>query len=172
MKRIGKGEFTTAYLLDSGKVLLESRDAIKECMANEWFPSCRLFPKVEYAPAGLRPARDGYQHYMMDYYPYTRSLKAALEPRQWALYKALRDCHANTPWTGREHPLDWMRDLLAKFRKKYPQFRRQYNQLFEAWEATRNYSERVLFEISPRNVRVHNGKLVLMDCFFIREARR
>ncbi|WMX18609.1 hypothetical protein [Aeromonas phage 1233] len=171
MKRIGKGEFTTAYLLDSGKVLLESRDAIKECMANEWFPSCRLFPKVEYAPSGLRPERDGYQHYLMDYYPNTRSLKGALEPRQWALYQALRDCWNNTFFGFGKHPLDWMREFLDRFRKEYPQFRRQHKQLFEAWEATRNYSELVLFEISPRNVRAHNGKLILMDCFFIRERR-
>jgi hypothetical protein len=39
--------------------------------------------------------------------------------------------------------------------------------MLDALDACANYGNDVCFEISPRNVAVKNGKLVLMDCFFM-----
>ena len=37
-------------------------------------------------------------------------------------------------------------------------------------QGLRDYGEDICFEISPRNVAVDNGKLILLDCFFKRSA--
>jgi hypothetical protein len=42
----------------------------------------------------------------------------------------------------------------------------------DAVEACANYGSDVMFEISPRNVAVHNGNLILLDCFFIKSKLR
>ena len=163
MKRIGNGTFTTAYLKDARTVLLKSEDPIKECMANGWFPSCRLFPKVKYA--GLENTKEGFAWYEMKYMAPSRSLKRELDPDQWALYKAIRWSWLNVGW-GTKSGFDWTYKMLANLKKHYPQYKRQHRQLLEAWEATMNYGSDIAFEISPRNVRAVNGKLVLLDCFF------
>ena len=40
--------------------------------------------------------------------------------------------------------------------------------MIEALEACGNYGSDVAFEISPRNVAVKDGKLILLDCFFMK----
>lgn len=80
-KLIGKGMFTKAYLLDSGKVEIHSVDPVKECMALWGFGDSYLWPILE---------SKGDEIYTMDYLPKTPSLKNSLEPRQYQLYSALR----------------------------------------------------------------------------------
>jgi len=41
------------------------------------------------------------------------------------------------------------------------------NSLQEAIDACANYGSDIKFEISPRNVAVKNGNLILLDCFFV-----
>lgn len=163
LKRIGKGAFTTAYLKDERTVLLKSKDPIKECMANGWFPSCRLFPKVYFANLDATP--DGFAWYEMKYMAQSRSLKSDLDPDQWELYKAIRWAWMTVDYDT-ECGFDWTHKMLISFEKQYPQYRRQHRQILAAWEAARKYGSDIAFEISPRNVRAVRGKLVLLDCFF------
>ena len=41
-----------------------------------------------------------------------------------------------------------------------------------ALDACGNWSTNVMFEISPRNIAVDNGQLVLLDCFFLPEYKK
>jgi len=155
MKKIGKGCFTTAYLLDSGKVLLKSTDPIKECMSLGWFPNSELFPVIE--------PTDKVGEYLTTYYPKTSSLKTELEPYYWMLYKHLKwtyksySYHECTPYST------WFK-AFTELSVEYPI---EGKVLLEALDACSNYSNEVSFESSPRNVRAVNGKLLLLDCFFI-----
>ena len=75
LKKIGKGTFTTAYLMDDKKtVLLKSTCPIKECMACGWYPDSYLFPEVN--------PTNKYNEYTMAYYPRVSSLKNTLSARQ------------------------------------------------------------------------------------------
>lgn len=155
-KLIGKGAFTKAYLLDSGKVELHSADPVKECMALWGFGDSYLWPIIE---------RIDDEVYTMDYLPKTPSLKASLEPRQYQLYKALRSL---APLLGFGRPKDWeyMQHWYNEFQSLPEEFEEEKQALCDALDALANYGQDIQFEISPRNVRAVNGKLCLLDCFF------
>ncbi len=154
MKLIGKGAFTRAYLKDNRTVLLKSRDPIKDCMASGFFPECKLFPKV---------TRVDLNTYEMKYYPRTTSLKNNLKPRQWEYYKQLRKAFNNIVLVS-SNSMCYLDRLLSYISYKYLR-----EAIAEAYWACRNYG-RVCFEISPRNVAVHKGNLVLLDVFFNPDA--
>ncbi len=159
LKRIGRGLFTTCYRLDANTVMLKSSDPIKECMALGWFPVSEHFPLVTCVTDGI---------YKMQYFPKTASLKKNLDADQWQLYKHLKDLF-NTFWLPNDRAcrrLAW----LKHFDNLPEQFSSTREALQEAIDAIGNYGEDVCFEISPRNVRACNGKLILLDCFFLYSA--
>jgi len=151
MELIGKGSFTKCYLLPcKKKVLLETDDPVKECIGNGWFPNTPLFPKLETTDKG----------YLCKYYPKVRSLKKALKPSEYEKYKDLRDIFTNN-WGGIKGYSHCRRDL-GKVKNKTMR-----KHLLDAVDSLANYGDDMCFEISPRNVAVNNGKLVLLDCFFM-----
>lgn len=155
LKKIGKGAFTTAYKRNDGKVLLQSVDPIKECMAHGWFPQSRLFPKLQFGK--------NHNEYIMRYYPRHRSLKKALKPEHYEFYKELVAIYNRLAvrW-GMQYD-----DIMEEFKKIKCRLKRRH--MIDALEACRNYGNDVVFEISPRNVAVSDtGGLVLLDCFFLR----
>ena len=157
MKLIGRGQFTKCYLNDDGKTCtLKSTCCIKECMSLGWFPKHRLFPKI---------VREDFQVYTMEYYPRVRSLKKSLIPMDYDFYKILRDLWQSRPPMSRGVMLiDHNRDMFDKIPDVFAEERQV---LLEALDACSNYGHNINFEISPRNVRVKDSRLVLMDVFFI-----
>ncbi|UVX31924.1 hypothetical protein A2a_b_00017 [Klebsiella phage VLCpiA2a] len=162
MKFIGKGSFTKCFLMDCGKrVQLVTCDPIKEAMAWGWFPDSPLFPKLSFISLGV---------YEMDYMPSSRGLKGELEPEQWEIYKALRDCFAKNVQVTRRDELyhAWYESFemhADAYAGSYIEV--AFRDLMEALDTCSNFGTDVAFEISPRNVRAVNGKLVLLDCFFL-----
>lgn len=155
LKLIGKGAFTKAFLNVDNSVILVSCCPIKECMSNGWFPDSELFPKLE------RVDSDVYSTYTMEYYPRLKGgLKANLDADQYAIYKTLRDldgiCTAN--------PFNRFDALYKAFEGIECDDLQEV--MLEALEACSNYGSDIGFEISPRNVAVKNGKLILLDCFY------
>lgn len=162
MKLIGRGAFTKCYLKDCGKrVILVSSDPIKECMAWGWFPESPLFPEVKMIEAGT---------YEMDYIPPTRGLKAHLDDDQWQLYQVLRDCFSRSPVFSRPAELyhKWYEIFQAAHdRSESETVREGLMDVLMALDACANFGTDIKFEISPRNVRAVDGKLILVDCFFL-----
>lgn len=154
MKLIGKGSFSKVYRKSNTTVLIKSVDPVKECMALDWFPSSRLFPKVN---------RTGCGEYEMKYYPKVSSLKNTLKPKHYAFYNELRKIygvHLNPL-----NPYDRFDAWYKAFGKiSCP---RKRNIMREALGACTNFGTDVCFEISPRNVAVSNGNLILLDCFYM-----
>lgn len=162
MKLIDKGTFTKCYLKDCGKrVVLVSSDPIKECMAWGWFPESPLFPEVKMIEVGT---------YEMDYMPPTRGLKAHLDDDQWQLYQVLRDCFSRSPVFSRPDELyhKWYEIFQAAHdRSETEAVREGLMDVLMALDACANFGSDIQFEISPRNVRAVNGRLILVDCFFL-----
>ena len=153
LKLIGKGSFTKCYLLNETTVLLQSDDPIKEAMAYGWFPEHDLFPAVKDSTL------DGF--YEMEYYPRVSSLKNNLDNDQYDIYKTLRGLSTT-------HSLN----KYDSYSKWYEAFESLDNEdlrdcMISALAACTNYGSDVSFEISPRNVAVKNGKLILLDCFYM-----
>ena len=155
LKLIGKGAFTKAFLNVDNSVILVSCCPIKECMSNGWFPDSELFPKLE------RVDSDVYSTYTMEYYPRLKGeLKANLDADQYAIYKTLRafnDIYTINQFNRVEaiyKAFEGINDEVLK------------DVMLEALEACSNYGSDIGFEISPRNVAVKNGKLILLDCFY------
>jgi hypothetical protein len=158
LKKIGQGVFTTAYRRNDGKVLLKSKDYIKECMAHGWFPSSRLFPKIVFK---------GQYEYVMNYYPKVRAPKATLTDRDYAFYKELRVIAAQYNSVGTDNHNELYKAFGGIKCKNNRRIMR------EALAACSNYGSDICFEISPRNISVSPvGRLVLMDCFFMRSQLR
>lgn len=166
LKLIGKGAFTKCYLNSCGEsVTLITCDPIKECMANGWFPESELFPKVEHVDYCERTDQN---IYTMEYYPKTKGLKSVLDTDQWKIYQTLRKVMDN---------IGYCRNIDESYSKVYEAFETIGDEdlrevMIEALEACTNYGSDVGFEISPRNVAVKNGKLILLDVFFMKSTLR
>lgn len=160
VKRIGSGAFTKAYLMENGRVLLRSCDPIKEAMAWGWFPKSEYFPEVSMLDDGV---------YEMQYYPRVRSLKSALEPEQWEIYKSLRNL-----WNEHSRKCldyyDWYMVFEREAVDEYGVPDDVVQIILEALDACLNYDTSVNFEISPRNVAAQDGQLVLLDCFYLQST--
>ena len=158
-KLIGKGAFTKAYLLDSGKVELRSCDPVKECMALVGFGGSYLWPIIE---------RIDDEVYTMNYLPNTPNLKSNLEPKQYQLYSALRKLkpYINFKWGCGIQDWEYSDHWRKQFGGLPAEFEEEKQALLEAVDSLANYGQDIQFEISPRNVRAVNGKLCLLDCFF------
>lgn len=170
-KLIGKGAFTKAYLLVSGEVELVSVDPVKECMALWGLGESYLWPQIE----RVDYRDDGTQVYKMPHYPKVKSIKNALDPHQYELYKALRNLEGT--FCANQNLLAY--ELRKQFETLPAEFSEEKEALLEAIDALGNYGTDLKFEISPRNVSVVDGKLVLLDVFFfvsqlnkVRSSRR
>ena len=150
------GAFTVAYV-DSALqyVYLKSVCPIKECIAQGWFPESDLFPSISHA-------LDGNGIYKMEYYPRVKSLKESLDADQWEIYKELRRVMKEIDYTGNVHRNH--ESITQGFNTIKDESLRETMQ--EALDACANYGTQLAFEISPRNVAVKDGKLILLDVFY------
>lgn len=158
VKRIGRGAFTTAYLMENGRVLLRSVDPIKEAMALEYFPKSQYFPVVDYVEQGV---------YEMDFYPRIRGLKAALASRDYAIYQSLRALFTDNALKCKDY-YDWW-NVFEEANDTYGIPYDVVQAVLDAMAAIVDfYDGSVNFEISPRNVAVSaDGGLILLDCFYL-----
>lgn len=163
MKKLGQGSFTTAFLEDSGTVLLHSVDFVKECAGYGWTPEHRLFPEIERLE-DVSPNND-LRAYRMEYFPRVKSLKSNLEPREWLLYQTLRKLSIVMGAGHDRH--NFSQRWREEFQTLPDEFEDEKQGLLEMVDALANYGEDACFEISPRNVAVKEGKLILLDCFFL-----
>ncbi len=164
LKLLGKGAFTKCYLNTcETSVTLISCDPVKECMSNGWFPESELFPTVEYVDTCEQSSNN---IYTMEYFPRTKGLKNVLDADQWEIYKTLRDVMSN---------IKYCLNIYDSYSNTLEAFESIENDelrwtMVEALDACSNYGSDVGFEISPRNVAVKNGKLILLDCFFMKST--
>ena len=161
LKLIGKGVFTKCYQKDEKTVILHSKCPLKECMSFGWFPDTPLFPKLE----RIDYLDDGEtQVYEMKYYPKVKSLKNNLKESQWKIYKELVRIRRENINTPKNHHM-----LYNHWQKAFKTIknRRVKDIMLQALDACANYGSDICFEISPRNVAVDKGKLVLLDVFFM-----
>ena len=162
---IGRGMFSTVYRKNAKTVLIRSIDPVKECMAMGWFPNSRMFPKT--TRVAILDDDQGTALYEQGYYPKVKSLKAALKPAEWEFYRELRKAQNNVNYFLDDYKaLDSLQSLISNLPSKYA---RKKVALLGAIDALTNYGPDIRFEISPRNVAVHNGRLILLDCFFMKE---
>lgn len=159
LKLIGKGAFTLCY--DNGQsVLLVSNCPAKECNSLGWLSDSRLFPKIE----RLESEYD-LQLYKQEKFEKVKSLKNALKPSEYKLYCDLRDLAGKFQRKHVKNPYDRTRVFIdtVKESKLHYLYKRA---LIDAAEGLANYTTKLGFEVSPRNVAVKNGKLILLDVFF------
>lgn len=153
---IGKGLFTKCRQLNEKTVLLQTTDPLKECYSMGWIDS-RFFPKYSKVDCNVDE-----QVFACKKYDRPKSLKAALLPSEYKKYITLK-----TVWNdvGVVSAIKFT-NALSKVDKKLAE------NIRNAVEALMNYVDEndLRFEISPRNVAVDKGKLVLLDCFFSNKA--
>ena len=164
---VGKGSFTKVYRKSKTKVLIKTIDVVKEAMAeNSVFQKSSLFPTLRYQGSSGK-----YKLYEGTYYKPVKSILMNVPDRDWELYQILQ----NISWSyGGTYET-----LYSRFEKRIPgKFWRQKKVLLKSLETLKDYTDAVGFEISPRNLAVHRGRLVLLDCFFchkllheVREAK-
>ena len=160
MRLIGRGHWSRVYLQDCGtKVLIKSKDPVKECMAYGWFPESRLFPEITCIDKGM---------YECKYYP-KRPISELSKGDAW-IYKTLRKIFTGSIPSGTKswnRLFAWQQVINESDLQPWVK-----NDLCAALDACGNWSTNVMFEISPRNIAVDNGQLVLLDCFFLPEYQK
>jgi hypothetical protein len=162
--KVKKGSRTTAYLYQD-KVYIRSIDQVKEALALGMFPDSPRYPEV--TSSNLIDEKD-FNVYEMPVYKQPRSLKGALQEDEYKLYQALRSFHSSLrlDYDTYERYNDFVKAVQTLSISEDIK-----EDLIGGWEACMNYSNRVGFEISPRNVAVsEEGKLIFLDCFFIYEV--
>ncbi len=174
LKLVGKGVFTKAYTspAEPDTCYLVSSDPAKECLALFGYSTTmpNLFPKLE----RIEYLNSGDNVFKTKFYARSTSLKSALDEDQYELFKALVSMHRSVNiWGVKDYDLaDKYYKALNDLKTKKPCFEIYIEALQEAIDSLCNYGTDVLFEISPRNVRAENGKLVLLDVFFFRSKLR
>lgn len=154
-KLIGKGAFSKVY--DNGEtVYIITIDKVKEAIALFLDPS-RHIPKIEMVEC----LDSGEYVYTMQKYEVSRSVIPKLKSDQAEIYRLLRKI-----------PLFQGSNAYDRYSYYYGQFSNLpdsaiKSDLIDMLDAISNYDTRIGFEISPRNVAVSNGDLVLLDVFFI-----
>ena len=154
LKLIGRGLFTKAYLRPiDNRVVLKSTCPIKECMALGWFPNSELFPKLDYIESNV---------YEMEYLPRPKSLKQNLDKDQYVIYQTLRRVYNDKPYSLNKN------DSCSSLYKLFETIEDSSLStiMCKALNACSNMGSDIDFEISPRNVSVKNGKLILLDVFY------
>lgn len=151
---IGRGSFSRVYRKGTNEVLIVSRDKVKAAMSECFWPTSRIFPRIKFVGHN----EDDTCTYSSRYYPKVKSLKLSLETSEWEFYKCLRNLDRCYPSANSyEHYLKEFSRIPWKIKR---------NAMLNAWECLRNYSDDACFEVSPRNVAVNRGKLILLDVFF------
>ena len=138
-------------------MLIVSKDKVKAAMSEAYWPHSRkVFPPIEYIGEGPNE----YRMYTSRYYPKVRSLKNALEPKEYTFYRYL--CNLD------RRPYDVYPYTYYQRQFKGVPWKTKRDSLLEALDCLMNYADDPCFEISPRNVAVWRGKLILLDCFFFK----
>lgn len=159
-----RGTFSRVFKLVDGTVKIFSTDPAKECMALWGFGESALWPEIERTDR----LEDGTNVFIMPLYDQPRSLKSALVEADYLLYQALRKA-GNCPFFGRNHyeaPQHWHKTFENTL-QAFPEVKQA---MHDAIDSLQNYGQDIRFEISPRNVAVKNGRLILLDCFFFADA--
>lgn len=151
MKLIGKGMFSKVYLLNEKQVLIKSTCHVKECLSMNWEHST-IFPKIMSTDDN---------DYICKHYPKVKSLKDSLREDHYKIYQELRNLsvgYIRNPY-----------DLCSAWHKEFKKIsnKRFRDGLTNMLDNLCNYGTQIQFEISPRNVAVDNGRLILLDCFFM-----
>lgn len=150
-RAFARGAFTKAYKsIDGTQVKLISSCPMKEAMAFGWCGDSDLLPQIKQIDT---------QEYIMPYYDRIRALKRTLTPEHYAFYQELRAL----PWNQ-----DTSIDSFFHWHKQFDTLTNETlrEEIKEILDGMANYGTDIAFEISPRNIAVVNGKLILMDCFF------
>lgn len=157
-----KGKHTTAYIYEA-HVTIHTNDYIKECMAHDWFPESIHLPQVN--QSDIESLKDDYMVYQMPRYITSRSVSSIICKEDYVnLYQPLQSLYRNLQYST--NPYDWHIDFVNTVNKLI--LSDEYKELLiESYEACMNYSHKIRFEISPRNVAAHGSRLLLLDCFYI-----
>lgn len=159
MEKIGRGSFSTVYKKNNNTVLIKSLDPIKECMSLGWFPKSRYFANIK-----RMSVNDDYSFYEMKLFEKVRAPKQVLKPTEYKKYLQLRAV-ANSFFDSKNYYNCFKKSLQELVSDK-----KLIQAILDAHNACSNYSEKVRFEISPRNIAAtKSGNLILLDCFFCRD---
>lgn len=152
LKLIGRGMFSRVYAENDSTVLINSCDPIKECLASWGLADSELFPTLERVEYGCYSSL-----FRMKRYNKVRAPKQELESWDYNVYLECRKLMSmsyddNYQFANCVKSLDLDEETKGA--------------LVEGFESCMNYTNNVGFEISPRNIAVDNGKLILLDVFF------
>jgi hypothetical protein len=162
--KVKRGSRTKAFIF-SDKVLLRTIDPVKECMALGWFPDSELFPEVKMTD--FEDLDDSFQVFESPVYLQGRSMKSLVCKEDWEeVYLPLKQIFQTMSWGFRSS--DWHYAFINAVDNCVGLRYNVKDAVKKAYEGCMNFSERVKFEISPRNIAAtEDGKLILLDCFFI-----
>ena len=162
---IGRGKFTRAYRLPNGRVELHSTDVCKEALC-EWVgDEFDLLPHLT-----LKETNYGTRIYETEYLERVSSPKKQLNTHDYDLYKqlvAVQTAFRSSRMTPCWNDYDNYSTLYNLFSSISSTFPAETGAVLAWLDACANYSVRVMFEISPRNIKLRGGRLVLADVFFI-----
>jgi hypothetical protein len=161
-KLIGTGSFSKVYQISKNKVEIHSSDPVKECMSLGWFPNSRLFPRIKRTKI-LYDQK--YNIYESRLYEKVNAPKKQLKKSHYKMYLELRKIDgAILPPRGNR-----VNNLIEAIKKS--NLSRHWKEIINnAIYSLSDYGDDVVFEISPRNIAVSNGNLVLLDCFFMENS--
>lgn len=157
---VGSGLFTKCYRYSKKEVLCISCDPTKECISLGWTPESRFIPEIE------KLDHDGiFSLYKMPLYEKPKSLKGALNKSDYRFYSDLRNLQID--YDLNEHR--WIYNIVRAVESSKLHHTKKELMIGFA-ESMTNFGHTLRFEISPRNVAVKNGKLILLDVFFFTET--
>lgn len=161
--KVRKGKYSIVYVFDD-IALIHSKDPIKECLSLNWFPDSIHVPEVN--DSNIQSDKAGFKVYEMPLYETNRSVKSLIcQDDYFNIYLPLRKLMTNINWDY-NNPYKWQNNFYDAVQQTELTIDIK-DLIVSCYEACMNYSSKVMFEISPRNVAAKDGRLILLDCFFI-----
>lgn len=152
--RIGQGKYSTAYI-SKNDVYILSDDAAKEALV--FFVGRRKhLPSIK--RLGYNVNVKGQSLYKMPFY---HKVVKSQHPKAWAQYKEMESligkCHMRYNFDPNK--------CIEVFKRKNEILSKAFREsVVELIKAMMNYTDSIILEISPRNMRVNSrGELILLD---------
>lgn len=179
IKRLGKGSFSTAYLLDNNKAIVYTNDNYKSLIweqggSYDFLPKYYKKLYTEDIDYKLKQSYD--VAYIMEYLPATNGLKQHLDHENRTIYKdlkalqttynSLRRSNFNKMSKRKYDEFAYCNGALSEVVNRWEFKNKEFGESFNLFaHDAMNYGDTGM-DLSPRNVRAKDGKLILLDIWF------
>lgn len=155
LKKIGQGAFSKVYALNDKKVLIDTVCSAKLCLEDSYIEVKGVFPVLKRVWSNEVDNLFSCKRYEKVLAP-----KQVLKPEYYEVYKELRELQNTISYVNKTN-YDVLETAFNTIKN-----RKYKKALLDMLVSLSGWGYDMRFEISPRNIAVNKGRLILLDVFY------